>query len=127
MIKEPVRYKGALTNEKLWYAKPAAEWLDGLPIGTGRLAAMVMGGVKQERVALNHEWLWRGVNCHRDTEPKSHLLPEARRLLLAGDYEAGTKLANDAFGGLGGISGQPNRVDPYQPAGDLFFELNHGF
>ncbi len=123
---DPVKYNGTLTNEKLWYARPASEWSEGLPVGTGRLAGMVMGGVKQERIALNHEWLWKGQNRLRDNPPSSHLLPEVRRLLLAGDYVAGTRAGNDAFGGDGGMSGKKSRVDPFQPAGDLYFELNHG-
>jgi alpha-L-fucosidase 2 len=115
-----------MTNQRLWYASPAAEYMAGLPIGTGRLAAMVLGTIDPERVALNHEWLWRGVNRSRDTQPAAHALPEVRRLLLAGQYAEGARLANQAFGGMGGVSGQPNRVDPYQPAGDLHFRLAHG-
>ena len=113
-------------NMRLWYEAPAREWLEGLPIGTGRLAAMVLGTCKRERVALNHEWLWTGVNRERDNEVRHPLLSEARRLLLEGKYEEGTRAANEAFGGSGGMSGQPNRVDPYQPAGDLYLEFNHG-
>lgn len=111
----------------LWLDKPAAEWVDGFPIGTGRLAGMVMGTVKRERIALNHEWLWKGINRNRDVEPKAALLPAVREALMAGRYEEGTRLGNEAFGGSGGgISGKPNRVDPYQPAGNLFFEVEHG-
>ena len=67
---------------RLWYTAPAREWLEGLPIGTGRLAAMVLGTHRRERIALNHEWLWKGTNRVRDTEPRSHHLSEARQLLL---------------------------------------------
>jgi alpha-L-fucosidase 2 len=49
-----------------------------------------------------------------------------RQLLLSGQYADGTLKANQAFGGLGGVSKQPHRVDPYQPAGDLRFILEHG-
>ncbi|MBI3986919.1 MAG: glycoside hydrolase family 95 protein [Lentisphaerae bacterium] len=110
----------------LWYSKPAAEWIEGMPIGNGRLAAMVMGGVKRERLALNHEWLWKGGGRERDNRPAAHLLPDVQRLLLDGKYEEGTRAGNDAFGGAGGISGKPHRVDPFQPAGDFYFELTHG-
>lgn len=127
MMKETPRYDGMLSNEILWYAQPASEWMEGLPVGTGRLAAMVLGGARTERVALNHEWLWRGLNRNRDNPKRAHLLAGVRSLLLAGDYEGGTQAANDAFGGDGGISGRPHRVDPYQPAGDLYIQLNHGF
>ena len=105
---------------KLWYKNPARDYLDGLPIGTGRLAAMVFGSYKRERIALNHECLWRGTNTQRDTESKAHLLPEVRRLLLEGSYEEGTLLGNEAFN-----CGRTNRVDPYQPAGDLYLDFNH--
>ena len=111
---------------KLWYKQPANEWKHGLPIGNGKLAAMIFGGIEVERVALNHEWLWRGENRDRTTEPKSHFLQKVRELLLAGRYAEGTKLANDIFGGPGGISGKQNRVNSYQPAGDFRFLLNRG-
>jgi alpha-L-fucosidase 2 len=127
MLNDKVRCGEGLTHEKLWYTRPACDYINGLPIGTGRLAAMVLGGVKQERVALNHEWLWAGWNRRRDTEPRANRLAEVRRLLLACEYEEGARLANEAFGGDGGVSGRPNHVDPYQPAGDLYIELNHGF
>ncbi|MCY2925494.1 MAG: glycoside hydrolase N-terminal domain-containing protein, partial [Planctomycetota bacterium] len=45
---------------KLWYTTASTEYMSGLPIGTGRLAAMISGTTEPERVALNHEWLWRG-------------------------------------------------------------------
>ncbi len=111
-------------NQKLWYREPAREWMEGLPIGNGRLAAMIPGYIPIERITLNHEWLWRGVNRDRDNEPAAHKLDQVRQLLMSGQYERGTRLGNDAFGGLGGISGQPGRVDPYQPAGDFCFELD---
>lgn len=116
-------------NDCLWYRMPAREWIEGLPIGTGRLAAMVLGTYKRERVALNHEWLWKGTNRFRDNEVRSHLLPHVRELILQGDYAAGTKAGNDAFAPTGGRrrNANPGRVDPYQPAGDLFFEINHGY
>jgi len=113
-------------EEKLWFEQPAAEWKDGLPIGTGRLAAMVLGDPQAERLALNHEWLWRGANRCRDTEPRAERLAEVRQLLLDGHWEEGTRKGCEAFGSLSGQQERPNRVDPYQPAGDLRFELEHG-
>ena len=114
-----------MTEDKLWFEQPAAEWKDGLPIGTGRLAAMVLGDPGRERLALNHEWLWRGTNRCRDTEPRADRLAEVRRLLLDGQWEEGTRKGAEAFGSLSGQPERPNRVDPYQPAGDLHFELDH--
>jgi alpha-L-fucosidase 2 len=127
MMKDTPRYAGTLTHHKMWYAAPPAQWFEGLPIGTGRIAAMVMGSLKRDRIALNHEWLWRGEHRLRDTEKRSHLLPKVRELLLDGRYEEGALAANEAFGGGGGRSGRRCRVDPYQPAGDLYLELNHDY
>lgn len=110
---------------KLWYKNPARDWIEGLPIGNGRLAAMVHGTYKRERIALNHEWLWTPFHRNRDTEVRSQFLPEVRRLLLSGQYAEGTQAGNDAFGGGGGTSGIPMRVDCYQPAADLYLEFNH--
>ena len=70
-------------HQKLWYRAPARDWLEGLPIGTGRVAAMILGTHKTERVALNHEWLWKGEHRGRDAEKNAHLLPKVRKLLLA--------------------------------------------
>ncbi len=112
-------------NQRLWYTRPACDWSEGLPVGNGRLAAMVLGTCPRERIALNHEWLWEGRNRRRDVDHVAHHLQEVRDLLLAGDYERGTELGNRYFGGPGGISGQPNRVDSYQTAGDLYAEFPH--
>jgi alpha-L-fucosidase 2 len=112
-------------HSKLWYRKPASEWKEGLPIGNGMLAGMIVGTVERERLGLNHEWLWRAVHRHRDFEAKHERLDEIRRLFFEGKVlEAGT-LANEALGGPGGVSGAKGRVDPYQPAGDLCFEFAH--
>ena len=110
----------------LWYKRPASDWLEGLPIGTGRLAAMVMGSVKRERVALNHEWLWKGVQRFRENKKSAHCLADVRKLLLNGDYAEGTRAGSKAFGNSTGLNDTCVRVDPYQPAGDLYMEFNHG-
>ncbi len=115
-----------MAEKKLWFTRPASEYLAGLPIGTGRLAAMILGGHDPERVALNHEWLWCGRQRNREPEKNACRLAEVRSLLLAGRYAEGTLKANEAFGGGGGASQSPCRVDAYQPAGDLLFRLQHG-
>ena len=111
---------------RLWYTSPASRYTAGLPLGTGRLAAMVLGDPLEERIALNHEWLWRGVHRNRETERRAHRLAEVRSLLLDGRYDEGTRKGDEAFGGPGGGSGSPGRVDSYQPAGDLHFAPEHG-
>ena len=100
--------------------------MEGLPVGNGRLAAMMLGRPEKLRIALNHEWMWRGENRFREFPDMSAHLPEIREALLAGDFLKGTTLANEYLGGLGGVSGIKNRVDPYQPAGDVWIETDAG-
>lgn len=109
----------------IYHRQPAGKWLEGLPIGNGTLAAMFLGAPHQTRLALNHEWLWRGVNRGRTVEPGHDRLPEIRRLFFENKPLEAGELANEILGGGGGRSGRPNRVDPYQPAGDLFIETDH--
>ena len=110
----------------LWYNTWTELYREGLPIGNGRLAAMMLGRPEKLRVALNHEWMWRGENRLREYPDVSEHLPEIREALLQGDFEKGTALANEYMGGLGGVSGIRNRVDPYQPVGDLWVEVEAG-
>src|SRR6476469_9911790 len=68
---------------KLWYKQPAAAWTEALPIGNGRLGAMIFGNVKNELIQLNESSLWSG-GPHNDT-PKTHAaqyLPLVREALL---------------------------------------------
>lgn len=113
-------------NHKMWYTSPAYEWKNGLPIGTGRLAGMVLGGIEEERIALNHEWLCVGQNKDRKNEDRSTFLPKVRKLLEEEQYEAATILANEAWGGNGGVSDRLTMEDAYQPAGDFCFALEQG-
>ena len=110
----------------LRYSHRAGEYINGLPIGNGRLAAMICGDEKEIRLALNHEWLWKSENRSRDCEDAAAHLPEVREALFSGDFRTGTRLANDYFAGPGGISGQKNRVDPYIPAGDFTVAADAG-
>ncbi len=50
-------------NLKLWYSQPATKWLEALPVGNGRMGAMVFGGVTNERVQFNEQTLWTGTNA----------------------------------------------------------------
>jgi alpha-L-fucosidase 2 len=45
---------------RLWYARPAEKWTEALPIGNGRMGAMVFGGVFDERIQFNEDTLWKG-------------------------------------------------------------------
>ncbi|MCR5586194.1 MAG: glycoside hydrolase N-terminal domain-containing protein [Lachnospiraceae bacterium] len=115
-----------MNNDKLWYKKPASEWKEGLPIGTGRLAAMLLGNPDTERIALNHEWVTTGYHRTRVNPDRSEYLPKVRELLKEEKYDLASDLANEAWGGDGGISGRPSKEDAYKPVGDLYFKIPHG-
>jgi alpha-L-fucosidase 2 len=103
----------------LWNASPAAEWKQAFPVGSGALGAMVFGGIEEERIALNHEWLWRGMTRDRTTPAVADRLPEIRERFFAGDLAGGAALAEDLLGGHG------RRIMPYQPVGNLRIQT-HG-
>ena len=113
-------------KRRLWYKTWTEEYMEGLPVGNGRIAAMMLGRPENTRIALNHEWMWRGENRFRTFPDMSAHLPEIRQALLDGDFLRGTELANEYLGGVGGISGIKNRVDPYQPVGDIRIETDAG-
>ncbi len=95
----------------LWYSKPAASWShEALPIGNGRLGAMVFGGVGHERIALNEDTVWSGSRVDWNREDASTNLPKIRELLLEGRNDEAEALVNQTFtckggGSRGGASG----------------------
>ena len=103
----------------LWYNKPAGQWTDALPVGNGRLGAMVFGGVQRERIQLNEDTLWDG--GPRDTNnPKAlDALPKVQQLLFEDKNEEATKLAGETMLGV------PHRIKSYQSLGDIVLEFSH--
>lgn len=77
----------------LWYQKPAANWNEALPIGNGRLGAMMFGGVAQERIQLNEDTLWAGGPYCPDNPEAHAALPEVRRLIAEGHFKEAADLA----------------------------------
>ncbi len=102
----------------LWYRQPAAKWEEALPIGNGRLGAMVFGGVQSERIQLNEDTIWAGEKRDRNNPEAARSLPEVRRLLLAGKPREAEALAEK------NIISTPKRLPPYQPLGDLKLRFN---
>ena len=99
---------------------PATTWEDGIPLGTGRIAAMITGLAGHDLLALNHERLWsnRFAAPRRNASAASEL-PAIRTLLTQKKYEEATALVNRKFCPTGGISGQPARIDSFLPAGEF--------
>ncbi|PXA92711.1 hypothetical protein DMC47_23470 [Nostoc sp. 3335mG] len=101
----------------LWYRKPAALWTEALPVGSGRLGAMVFGGVAKERLQLNEATLWSGGPYDPVNPAARATLPEVRALIAAGRYAEAQKLAN------AGLMATPLTQMAYQPLGDLILDL----
>jgi alpha-L-fucosidase 2 len=99
----------------LWYAQPAREWVEALPIGNGRLGAMVFGGVAGERLQLNEDTLWSGAPRDWDNPGAREALPEVRRLVAAGEYTAADALCRSMQGPY---------TQSYQPLGDLLLRFD---
>ncbi len=111
--------------KNLKYCKLSNEWINGLPIGNGRLAAMYWGNDEQDIFSLNHESLWSSRYKGKEAQIVAEKLPELRDMLKRRDYFSATVYANLFFGGMGGDSGtKPGRIDSYQPAGNIVFEEN---
>src|ERR1700752_4650454 len=97
----------------LWYDKPASEWTEALPVGNGRLGAMIFGGPANEQLQLNEDTLYAGSPYDPNNPEALHALPEARRLIFEGKY----KEAHDLVGAK--MMAQPIKQMPYEPLGDL--------
>ena len=100
----------------LWYNQPATYWEEALPVGNGRLGAMVYGGVSQELVQLNEESIWAGPPIPEVKEDVSSTVDEVRQLLFAGKY----KEAQDKQQAV-----LAERISPrsYQTMGELRFDF----
>lgn len=91
----------------------ARRWDDGLPIGNGRIGAMVMGKVNEETIFINEETLWYGPKRNRRNPDAPDNISEIRSLLMKGEVAKAAFLAKMA------MTSTPKYNNPYQPAGDL--------
>jgi alpha-L-fucosidase 2 len=98
---------------KLSYNKPATKWTEALPIGNGRLGAMVFGNPIIEQLQLNEETIWAGQPNNNANPEAIKFLPQIRALVFAGKYIEAQNLATEK------VMSQTNSGMPYQPFGDL--------
>ncbi|MBI5833699.1 MAG: glycoside hydrolase N-terminal domain-containing protein [Armatimonadetes bacterium] len=103
-----------------WYRQPAAQWVEALPIGNGRLGAMVHGGVARERLQLNEGTFWAGGPYEPGNSDVKEPLAEARALIFAGKYREAQKVVDDK------LFGRPKGQMSYQPIGDLLLTFPGG-
>ncbi len=108
----------AQQNLKLWYNKPAAVWTEALPVGNGRLGAMVFGGVDEELIQLNEATLWSGGPVKQNVNPRApQYLSKAREALFRGEYDTANALVRKMQGLYS---------ESFMPLGDLVIRQNFG-
>ena len=112
MLASAVHARAAEPGFKLSYDKPATKWTVALPVGNGRIGAMVFGGTEDERLQINESTLWGG-GPHDYTNPDAYShLDEVRKLIFAGKVDEAEKLSE-------GMMGNPKLLMPYQPFCDV--------
>jgi alpha-L-fucosidase 2 len=102
------------TNLVLWYETPARLWINALPVGNGRLGAMVFGGIQHERLQLNEDTLWSGGPRDWNNADALRVLSEVRRLIFEGRYSEANELSRQMQGSY---------TESYQPLGDLLLDF----
>ena len=103
---------------KLWYDEPASIWVEALPVGNGRLGAMVFGGPERERLQLNEETVWAGqpnTNANPAVEPDA--IDNIRQLIFDGKYRAAQDMVDAK------IFHRTNHGMSYQSVGDLYLDF----
>jgi alpha-L-fucosidase 2 len=109
------------STRRLRFGRPAEDWLGALPVGNGRIGAMIYGGTRHERMALNHIELWSGRAVPGD-RPETHLaLPKVRELLFQGKYAEANALAQDQM--MAPMN--DSNFGSYQMLGELTLDLDH--
>jgi alpha-L-fucosidase 2 len=101
----------------LWFERPAQYFEEALPLGNGRIGAMVYGGIYTERILLNEETLWAGGPVEPDMNPTAvDYLPKVREALFNGDYPLADKLVRNMQGKFS---------ESFLPLGDLYIDFDH--
>ncbi|WP_307311753.1 glycoside hydrolase family 95 protein [Neobacillus driksii] len=102
---------------KLRYIQPANSWNEALPIGNGRLGAMIFGGIEEEHLQLNEDTLWSGAPKDFNNPLANEQLPKVRQLIFDGKYEEADLLSKKMLGPY---------TQSYLPLGDLYIHFQHG-
>jgi alpha-L-fucosidase 2 len=100
----------------IWYRSPARDWYQALPVGNGRLGAMVFGGASDEVLQLNEDTLWAGEPGDASNPDALNVLPEVRRLLFEDRNVEAAQLAGKS------MMGRPMRIQSYQTLGEAYIE-----
>ena len=101
----------------LWFSEPGTKWEESIPVGNGRLGAMVRGGIYRDTLSLNEETLWAGEPKDKQNYEAHKYLPEIRSLLNERKTTEAEKLISEHL--------QGPWCQCYQPAGDLILDFDH--
>ncbi|CAI7643910.1 unnamed protein product [Penicillium palitans] len=104
---------------ELWYQQPAEDWNSALPVGNGRLGAMVYGRTDTEMLQLNEDSVWYGGPQDRNPQDALEYLPRLREAIRAENHVEAEKIAKLAF------FANPISQRNYEPLGNLFLDLGH--
>ncbi|HZG23961.1 MAG TPA: glycoside hydrolase family 95 protein, partial [Chitinophagaceae bacterium] len=115
-LSDSLPYKNGNTTKPFDDSKRKG-WVEALPVGNGRMGAMIFGGVQKERLQLNEESLWAGYYRDVNNPEASSALPMVRRLIFEGKEDSAKLIREKAMLGI------PRRVSPYQSMGDLLMEF----
>ena len=107
------------TGSRLWYRQPAKTWAEALPLGNGRLGAMLFGSVPKERIQLNEESLWAGGPTDAYPDNFAGNLKKLQQLVLDGKISEARKL------GVETLTKSPTSFRSYEPLADLWIEMDH--
>jgi alpha-L-fucosidase 2 len=99
---------------RLWYRQPAKRWEEALPIGNGRIGAMVFGGIEKEQIQINEDSLWSGYPRDLNNPNSAKYLEQVRKLISEGEYLKAQELIDQEMLGAWNQS--------YMPLGNLYIE-----
>ncbi|ORX37010.1 alpha-L-fucosidase [Kockovaella imperatae] len=105
-------------SKRLWYTSPALAWLEALPVGNGKLGAMIYGGLRKERIQLNEDTFWSGGSYDADNENSLKYRSEVQNMVFSGRLKEADQMSRRH------LLGTPDRQCSYQPLGDLWIEMN---
>lgn len=104
---------------EMWYEQPAGKWDETLPVGNGRLGAMICGRPERETIWLNEDSIWSGKPLNRINPDAPKYLPQIRNLIRQGNIAEAEKLSLQA------LAGTPNSERSYESAGELYLEFKN--
>ena len=100
----------------LWYRQSARKWTEALPVGNGRIGAMLFGGVACERIALNEDSLWSGYPKDKNNPDAHKYYAQAQQLAQSGQLAQAQRLIEDRLEGA--------FTESYMPLGDIYIEFS---